>query len=260
MHLAEKLLYIQQNLKAPKNQYNKFGNFKYRSCEDILEAVKPLLAETKTVLLISDDIQVKGDRFYVVSTAVLRDTESSETFENRACAREAEDNKAKMDAAQVTGTSSTYARKYALNGLFCIDDSKDPDMAEPEGKRSRQGAAGSSKNSSKTETTSFQQNSSLVPASSKNSSKAETDTAKETSGSYQADSSGTPDNTETGPEYVGPDCISKLMAEMRRTGKTEQYLIQQCGIRSLNEVTQEKYRYIMNRFSLTASEGQKAAG
>lgn len=238
MNLAEKLLYIQQNLKAPKNQYNKFGNFKYRSCEDILEAVKPLLAETKTVLLISDDIQVKGDRFYVVSTAVLRDTESSETFENRACAREAEDNKAKMDAAQVTGTSSTYARKYALNGLFCIDDSKDPDMAEPEGKRSRQGAAGSSKNSSKTET----------------------DTAKETSGSYQADSSGTPDNTETGPEYVGPDCISKLMAEMRRTGKTEQYLIQQCGIRSLNEVTQEKYRYIMNRFSLTASEGQKAAG
>ncbi len=140
MNLAEKLLYIQQNLKAPKNQYNKFGNFKYRSCEDILEAVKPLLAETKTVLLISDDIQVKGNRFYVVSTAVLRDTESSETFENRACAGEAEDNKAKMDAAQVTGTSSTYARKYALNGLFCIDDSKDPDMAEPEGKRSRQGA------------------------------------------------------------------------------------------------------------------------
>ena len=255
-NLAEKLLYIQQNLKAPKNQYNKFGNFKYRSCEDILEAVKPLLAETKTVLLISDDIQVKGDRFYVVSTAVLRDTESSETFENRACAREAEDNKAKMDAAQVTGTSSTYARKYALNGLFCIDDSKDPDMAEPEGKRSRQGAAGSSKNSSKTETTSFQQNSSLVPASSK----AETDTAKETSGSYQADSSGTPDNTETGPEYVGPDCISKLMAEMRRTGVTEQYLIQQCGIRSLSEITEEQYQDIMYKFSCTPSKEQRAAG
>lgn len=137
-NLAEKLLYIQQNLKAPKNQYNKFGNFKYRSCEDILEAVKPLLAETKTVLLISDDIQVKGDRFYVVATAVLMDTESGETFDNQACAREAEDNKAKMDAAQVTGTSSTYARKYALNGLFCINDSKDPDMAELEGKGSGQ--------------------------------------------------------------------------------------------------------------------------
>ncbi len=137
-NLAEKLLYIQQNLKAPKNQYNKFGNFKYRSCEDILEAVKPLLAETKTVLLISDDIQVKGDRFYVVATAVLMDTESGETFDNQACARETEDNKAKMDAAQVTGTSSTYARKYALNGLFCINDSKDPDMAELEGKGSGQ--------------------------------------------------------------------------------------------------------------------------
>ena len=236
MNLAEKLLYIQQNLKAPKNQYNKFGNFKYRSCEDILEAVKPLLAETKTVLLISDDIQVKGDRFYVVSTAVLRDTESSETFENRACAREAEDNKAKMDAAQVTGTSSTYARKYALNGLFCIDDSKDPDMEEPEGKGNRRGAAGSSKNSGK----------------------AETNTAKETSGSCQADSSRSPNNTE--PKYVGPDCISKLITEMRRTGVTEQYLIQQCGIRSLSKITKEQYQDIMYKFSCTASKGQRAAG
>lgn len=238
MNLAEKLLYIQQNLKAPKNQYNKFGNFKYRSCEDILEAVKPLLAEMKTVLLISDDIQVKGNRFYVEATAVLIDTESSETFKNKACAREAEDNKAKMDAAQVTGTSSTYARKYALNGLFCIDDSKDPDMAEPEGKTSGQGAAGSSKNSGK----------------------AETNTAKETSGSYQANSSRSPDNTETKPKYVGPDCISKLMAEMRRTGVTEQYLIQQCGIRSLSEITKEQYQDIMYKFSCTASKGQRAAG
>ncbi|MFG6379168.1 MAG: ERF family protein [Lachnospiraceae bacterium] len=224
MNLAEKLLYIQQNLKAPKNQYNKFGNFKYRSCEDILEAVKPLLAETKTVLLISDDIQVKGDRFYVVATAVLMDTESGETFDNQACAREADDNKAKMDAAQVTGTSSTYARKYALNGLFCIDDSKDPDMAEPEGKGS--GQAGNRN-----------QNSGNRQGAAKNSGR-----------------------TETKPKYVGPDCISKLMAEMRRTGVTEQYLIQQCGIRSLSEITKEQYQDIMYKFSCTASKGQRAAG
>lgn len=237
MNLTQKLLYIQQNLKVPKNQRNKFGDFNYRSCEDILEAVKPLLKETKTVLLISDDIQIRGDRFYVVATAVLMDTESGETIKNPACAREA-DSKPKMDAAQLTGSSSTYARKYALNGLFCIDDSKDPDMAEPEGKGSRQGAAGSSKNSNK----------------------AETNTAKETSGSYQADSSGSPNNTETKPKYVGPDCISKLMAEMRRTGLTEQYLIQKCGICSLSEVTEEQYQYIMNRFSRTPSKGQRAAG
>ncbi len=238
MNLAQKLLYIQQNLKAPKNQYNKFGNFKYRSCEDILEAVKPLLAETKTVLLISDDIQIKGDRFYVVATVVLRDTESGETFSNQACAREAEDNKAKMDAAQVTGTSSTYARKYALNGLFCIDDSKDPDMAEPEGKGNRQGAAGSSKNSSK----------------------AETNPAKETSDSYQADSSRGSNNTETKPKYIGPDCISNIMAEMERTGITEYTLCKNYHIHSLNEVTTEQYEDIMYKFSCTASIGQKAAG
>lgn len=237
MNLTQKLLYIQQNLKVPKNQRNKFGDFKYRSCEDILEAVKPLLKETKTVLLISDDIQIRGDRFYVMATATLRDTESSETIDNKAYAREA-DNKTKMDAAQVTGSSSAYARKYALNGLFCIDDSKDPDMAEPEGKGSRQGAAGSSKNSNKVET----------------------NTAKETSGSYQADSSRGPNSTEAKPKYVGPDCISKLMAEMRRTGATEQYLIQQCGIRSLSEVTEEQYQNIMYKFSCTASKGQRASG
>ncbi len=247
-NLAEKLLYIQQNLKAPKNQYNKFGNFKYRSCEDILEAVKPLLAETKTVLLISDDIQVKGDRFYVVATAVLRDTESSETIGNQACAREADDNKAKMDAAQVTGTSSTYARKYALNGLFCIDGFKDPDMAEPEGKGSRQ-------------TGNHSQNSGNRQGATKNSVRTETNVEnKEGAGSYQADSFGTPDNTETKPKYVGPDCISKLMAEMRRTGVTEQYLIQQCGIRSLSEITEEQYQDIMYKFSCTPSKEQGAAG
>lgn len=234
MNLTEKLLYIQQNLKVPKNQRNKFGDFKYRSCEDILEAVKPLLVETKTVLLISDDIEIKGDRFYVMATAILRDTESSETIKNKAYAREA-DSKTKMDAAQVTGASSTYARKYALNGLFCIDDSKDPDMAEPEGNRNRQRAV-------------------------KNNGKAETNTTKETSGSYPADSSRGPNSTETKPKYVGPDCISKLMAEMRRTGVTEQYLIQQCGIRSLSEVTEEQYQDIMYKFSCTASKGQRAAG
>lgn len=126
MNIYEKLLYIQQNLKAPKNQYNQFGNFHYRSCEDIQEAVKPLLAEVKAILLVGDEIMQIGSRFYIKATAAIQDTESQDSISNTAYAREIEE-KPKMDAAQVTGSCSSYARKYALNGLFCIDDAKDPD-------------------------------------------------------------------------------------------------------------------------------------
>lgn len=126
MNIYEKLLYIQQNLKAPKNQYNKFGNFHYRSCEDIQEAVKPLLKEIKAVLLVRDEVIQIGSRFYIKATAAIQDTESQESISNTAYARE-EDGRSKMDAAQITGACSSYARKYALNGLFCIDDARDPD-------------------------------------------------------------------------------------------------------------------------------------
>lgn len=126
MNVYEKLLYIQQNLKAPKGQYNSFGDYRYRSCEDIQEALKPLLAEVKAVLLLNDEIVQIGDRFYIKATACLQDVESAEKVTNTAYARET-DTKPKMDAAQITGSCSSYARKYALNGLFCIDDAKDPD-------------------------------------------------------------------------------------------------------------------------------------
>lgn len=124
--IYEKLLIIQSRLKAPKNQFNEFGNYKYRNCEDILEAVKPLLLETQTVLLINDKVELIGDRYYLKSTARLYDTQSQGCIENHAYAREALEKK-KMDSAQVTGSTSSYARKYALNGLFAIDDTKDSD-------------------------------------------------------------------------------------------------------------------------------------
>lgn len=126
MTIYEKLLTIQQELKAPKNQYNSFGNYNYRSSEDIQEAVKPLLKKTGTVLLVNDTVELIGARYYIKATAVLQDTESSECIANTAYARETED-RPKMDASQLTGSCSSYARKYALNGLFCIDDSKDAD-------------------------------------------------------------------------------------------------------------------------------------
>ena len=133
MNLYEKLLKIQSELKAPKGQYNDFGNYYYRSCEDIQEGVKPLLKEVGAVLLIGDEIVQLGDRYYIKATASLIDCESSDKIENVAYARE-EFNKPKMDASQVTGSASSYARKYALNGLFCIDDVKDADAGKNENK------------------------------------------------------------------------------------------------------------------------------
>lgn len=120
---------IQSELKAPKSQFNKFGGYNYRSCEDILEAAKPLCAKNGIVLTITDGIVQIGDRYYVQATATLHDTESDISLFNIAYAREAAEKKG-MDESQITGTASSYARKYALNGLFCIDDTKDADTEE----------------------------------------------------------------------------------------------------------------------------------
>lgn len=155
--IYEKLLSVQNELKAPKGQYNKFGNYKYRSCEDILEALKPILKEHRTSLVISDELVVLGnnnpvtyeetyydkdlkrentrtvvscgERYYVKATATIHDLDSDATITNNAYARE-EETKKGMDGSQITGTASSYARKYALNGLFLIDDTKDADTDE----------------------------------------------------------------------------------------------------------------------------------
>ena len=116
---------IQAKLKAPKNQRNNFGKYNYRSCEDILEAVKPLCDEQNCILILSDDIKEVGDRVYVVAQAMLVNSKN-EHRNSYGWAREA-DSKKGMDASQLTGATSSYARKYALNGLFAIDDTKDAD-------------------------------------------------------------------------------------------------------------------------------------
>lgn len=118
---------IQQKLKAPKNQRNSFGGYNYRSCEDILEALKPVLAEFNTAVLLSDEIVQMGPRWYVKATATLK-TET-ESVSVTAYAREAETRKG-MDESQITGSASSYARKYALNGLFGIDDTKDAETMD----------------------------------------------------------------------------------------------------------------------------------
>lgn len=127
--VLEKLLSVQLDLKAPKNQRNNFGGYNYRSCEDILEAVKPLCMKHKCLVVLSDDMVCNGNRYHIKATARFYDMESGEYIENSAFAREAETKKG-MDDSQITGTASSYARKYALNGLFCIDDTKDADTDE----------------------------------------------------------------------------------------------------------------------------------
>ena len=125
------VLGVQTELKAPKGQRNNFGNYNYRSCEDIFEAVKPLLARYGLILFASDELVEVGGRNYVKATVTLTDGETS--IQNTAYARE-EETKKGMDGSQITGASSSYARKYALNGLFLIDDTKDSDATNTHGK------------------------------------------------------------------------------------------------------------------------------
>lgn len=132
MNIYEKLANVQSSLKAPKGQYNSFGKYKYRSCEDIVEAVKPLLKANGLLLTMTDDLVFIEDRFYVKSTATVIDTAEGKEISVCAFARE-EETKKGMDGSQVTGASSSYARKYALNGIFAIDDNKDSDSTNTHG-------------------------------------------------------------------------------------------------------------------------------
>lgn len=130
MTVYKKLIEVQKELKAPKNQRNSFGNYNYRSCEDILEALKPVLSEHGATVFISDKPVVKENLWsYIEATATFVDTESGDSVSVTAYAREAETKKG-MDVSQITGSASSYARKYALNGLFLIDDTRDADTDE----------------------------------------------------------------------------------------------------------------------------------
>ena len=133
MNVYEKLAIVQKHLKAPKNQFNSFGKYNYRSCEDILEAAKPLCIEHGLVLTVSDDIIEVGGRIYVRALATVHNIEDpKELVQSQAMAREAEEKRG-MDASQLTGATSSYARKYALGGLFALDDVKDADATNKHG-------------------------------------------------------------------------------------------------------------------------------
>lgn len=134
----KRLIEIQNELKAPKSQYNSFGKYNYRSCEDILEGVKPLLQKHNLLLTINDEIEAINTRFYVRAVATIYDAETGQKLISTSALAREEETKKGMDASQVTGATSSYARKYALNGLFAIDDAKDADATNTHGKETEQ--------------------------------------------------------------------------------------------------------------------------
>ena len=147
--LFKKLLIVQMALKVPKSQYNNFGKYHYRNAEDILETVKPLLSTQELTMTISDELTMVGDRYYIKATVTLYDPENNSEHHVDGYARE-EESKKGMDSMQLTGATSSYARKYALNGMFAIDDTKDSDATNEHGKGSK---PSSKKNYSKKTTT-----------------------------------------------------------------------------------------------------------
>ena len=229
MNVYEKLQHVQSGLKAPKSQYNKFGNYYYRNCEDIQEAAKPLLQEAKAALVVGDELVMIGDRYYIRATARFVDCESGETVENTAYAREEQEKKG-MDVSQVTGSTSSYARKYALNGLFCIDDVKDADNQDNtagKGQTSTKGAKGSAKTSGKQETE--------KPAGAKN-----------------GTSTSQPDQNE-GVDKVTPDMIESvksLVEKYSAKGLKMEKILKMYSIKDIAEMNVVQYKDCMGKLEL----------
>ena len=220
MGIYEKLTLIQNELKAPKNQYNSFGKYKYRSCEDILEGLKPVLKKHKATLFISDSIEMVGDRIYVKAVATLLDCEKEgESITNTAYARESLDKRG-MDDSQVTGATSSYARKYALNGLFLIDDTKDADTDEYQNQQNKP-----SKKNTKSEKSEEQLNQEMVNS---------------------VDQTQVPNGSG-----VTPERLAKLQDEMKRTGISLATILTTAKVKQIEDMNEETYLAIMHKLEKT---------
>lgn len=232
MSVYEKLMKVQAGLKAPKSQYNKFGNYYYRNCEDIQEAAKPLMKDVGAALIVGDDLVQISDRFYIRATARFIDCETGELVENTAYAREDLEKKG-MDVSQVTGSTSSYARKYALNGLFCIDDVKDADNQDNTG----------SEKGKKTE--------------GQNDAKQGRDTPAGKSGMKPAKASD--GEADIDAEKVSAAKIDKpklivIQKELVRTGLEADVLFNMFKVGRLEDLTNGQFQTIMKKFQVTPSK------
>ena len=226
MGVYEKLLVVQKKLNAPRSKYNKFGGYYYRSAEDILEGVKDILDEIKATLVLSDEIVQVADRIYIKATATFVDIESGEKIENTSFAREPISVKGMSDP-QITGASSTYARKYALNGLFCIDDTVDDDTEELKNEKNNR-IKQENKQASQSKQNTQQQNN--------------------------------PTNTETteGDQNLIPhggmitqEQLKMLHSEMERTGITQKTIFGMFKIAKFEDMTEAQAIACLNKFKAT---------
>lgn len=231
MNIQTKLLHVQSKLKAPKSQYNKFGGYNYRNCEDIQEAAKPLLQEVKAILVVGDELIQISDRFYIKATAHFIDCESENEISNTAYARE-EPEKKGMDASQVTGSSSSYARKYALNGLFCIDDVKDADNQN------------NSNNGKKTASNPKP----LSDAKVSNSKKQESKQGITTTAGHEIDTE------KLLEEKIDQPKLKVILGELERTGVEEMVILNLFKITKLEDVTNGQFKILMKKFTATQSK------
>ena len=221
-NIYQKLGHVQFCLKAPKSQYNKFGNYNYRNCEDIQEAAKPIMNEIGAVLVISDDLVQVGERFYIKATAKFIDTDSGESIENTAYAREELEKKG-MDVSQVTGSTSSYARKYALNGLFCIDDTKDADTPQAPDKPVQP------------DRTQPRQANQTAPVQNK---------SPQVAGKMDGEPA-------PKPQFINSRQINSLFMEINRTGIKEKVLLEAAHVDDLHKLTQPLYEGLMKRLKAT---------
>lgn len=232
MSVYEKLMQVQSELKAPKNQYNSFGKYNYRSCEDILEGVKPLLKKVKATLTISDDITQVADRIYVKATATFTDVENGETITNSAFAREASDKKG-MDESQVTGATSSYARKYCLNGLLCIDDTKDSDTDEIKNERNAR-----------------------AEKEEKSKAKVKKDTPEEAKANEEMITN-VDNRLLPNPNRSPEEREKNIKAEIARTGQDEAKLLDNAGVKAWSELTDARYVSLMEWLIKRPDKGNK---
>ena len=219
--IYSKLAEIQKELFVPKGQHNDFGKFNYRSCEDILQAAKPICEAKGCVLFITNDMENIGDRNYVKATVTLVELETGEQLQSMAHAREEEEKKG-MDGSQITGAASSYARKYALAGLFCIDNEKDSDATNDYSKATRR-----------------------------------KETPEEAKQNQQMRENVDPVYLPTEDKVITTAQWNKLASEMNRTGATESYMCQIFNVKTINDMSQAQVITALNKFKNTPSKGKK---
>ena len=250
MGVYEKLIAVQNKLYAPKSKYNKFGGYYYRSCEDILEGCKPLLKEINASLYLSDEIVQVGDRFYVKAIATFTDNESGEKIENVAYARESTEVKG-MSAPQITGASSTFARKYALNGLFCIDDTADDDTVEL--KEEKENRAKQETKVSKPQNTQKQN----VPAKKEQDvpQKLPEEPTEEVKEMLKQETIDAVDRNliPQANTLISNEQLAMIHSEMKRTGVSEKQILALARVDSLEQMEQTKAVAIINKLGRTSS-------